>query len=84
MSSFDGEIAGKANKTVNVKSAMTDKSTSLSNSVTSTPPLQAVRTPSEKLEEQMVLSSKALSQRGGAVAGSEIVSNDGVANYGIP
>jgi hypothetical protein len=61
MSYYEGEIADKAKKTVNVKSAMTEKSTSLSNSVTSTPPLQAVRPPNDKLEEQMVLSNKALS-----------------------
>jgi hypothetical protein len=40
-----------------------DKSTSAASSVTSTPPLLAVRAPTEKLEDQMNINNKSLSIR---------------------
>lgn len=58
-SNIVGEVQIKGNTKVGIsKLSSTDKSTSAASSVTSTPPLIAVRAPNEKLEDKLSLNNK--------------------------
>lgn len=64
LSDLRGEIHVRANNKGGQRNVyLNDKSTSASSSVTSTPPLQAVRAPTEKIEESLNINSKSLSIR---------------------